>query len=102
MKTSIRIASEGRQPAHVPLFRLRLGSGGSIGPVALKRVWSSAAQSSMVSVSREAVGRGGSHYTYILSGPAHLALPGAPLEQEIRRLLLGCLVTAHIELSRIV
>lgn len=87
----------------VPVFRLRLRNGGSIGPSELKRIWSIAAASDDVVVSREGswLGNPRSPFVYVMSGPAHLADLSA-VEKRLRDLLQETLTTAHIDLTRLV
>lgn len=58
---------------HVPQFQFRLARGLSIGPVALKRLWSAACGCSDVTVSRELTraNEDRSGYRYSLWGPPH-------------------------------
>jgi len=85
----------------VPIFRLRLRNGASIGPATLKRLWSIAAASDEIAVSREAIRLGDTRgvHAYVVSGPSHLANLTS-VETELRRLLQEALNTAHIELTR--
>lgn len=72
---------------HVPLFKLRLNAGQSIGPQNLRTLWSRACGSNNVSVSRQIL-RGGpaDKPSYLLHGPANTAdLPS--IEQRLRTLI---------------
>ena len=87
----------------LPIFRLRLRNGVSIGPTLLKRLWSLAAESEAVSVSRD-VGRPGQasvHHTYVVSATG-VPYNVAATETNLRRLLQERLSAAHIELTRLV
>ncbi len=102
MNPSIRISPSRRDGIYVPIFRVRLRNGASIGPVQLKHLWSLAARSEEVSVSRDAgrLAHASIHHTYIVSGPANLAdLP--TIETNLRRLLQERLSAAHVELTRL-
>lgn len=91
-----------RTSTMLPIFRLRLRNGASIGPVLLKRLWSLAAASDQVSVSRD-VGRPGHasvHQTYIVSAPG-TPWDVATVETTLRRLLQEQLSAAHVELTRL-
>jgi len=67
-------AMKGTTRAQVPHFQFRLRHGVSIGPTALKRLWSAACGCDDVSVLREADrgSYGGSSYRYCLCGPPQL------------------------------
>jgi hypothetical protein len=85
---------------HVPLFRFRLSNGQSIGPLALRRLWSSACGSDDINVTRETrdAGHGTQSHTYSLCGPAKIAnLP--TIEARLRRLLDEMALTATITLT---
>ena len=87
----------------LPIFRLRLRNGASIGPALLKRLWSLAAQSEEVGVSRD-MGRPGHvsvHHTYVVSacGVPHDV---ATVESNLRILLQERLSAAHVELTRLI
>ena len=101
MRQAIRITGE-REPtsACVPILRLRLRNGSSIGPVVLKRLWSLASGSEEVRVFRDS-GSGAHtvHPTYVVSGPARLLGSGL-VETNLRKLLQEQFATAHIELTR--
>jgi hypothetical protein len=87
----------------LPIFRLRLRNGASIGPVLLKRLWSVAAGSEEVGVSRD-IGRPGHasiHHTYVVSAPG-IPWDVAAVETSLRHLLQERLSAAHIELMRLV
>jgi len=59
---------------HVPLFKLRLVNGQSIGPLPLRNLWSRACHSDNVSVSRQMERLGTKGQTsYLLHGPANMA-----------------------------
>jgi hypothetical protein len=87
----------------LPIFRLRLRNGASIGPALLKRLWSLAAESEEVSVSRD-TGRPGHasvHHTYVVSAPG-VPWDVATVETNLRRLLQERLSAAHVDLMRLV
>jgi hypothetical protein len=87
----------------IPLFQFRLRNGVSIGPSALRRIWSTASGSSEVTVSRELrrIGTERTDHVYSLSGPANLFdLP--TVETRLRHLLQDALTQAYIELRRLV
>ncbi|HEY6895094.1 MAG TPA: hypothetical protein VI258_13050 [Rhodanobacteraceae bacterium] len=88
-----------RKPEFVPIFRLRLRNGGSIGPELLKRLWSLAAGSEHVGVSRTLLGPEGaaSYVVTAQSAPADVA----SVEARLRRLLQERLSTAHVQLTRL-
>jgi len=93
----------GQVKSMVPIFRLRLRNGASIGPTLLKRLWSLAAGCEDVSVARDAVrpGHASIHHTYVVS--AHSAPADvATVESNLRRLLQDQLSSAHIEVTRLV
>jgi hypothetical protein len=99
---AIRLSPRKKTDA-VPIFRLRLRNGASIGPTLLKRLWSLAAGSDDVSVSRDAgrPGHASIHHTYVVSAnspPADLS----SVELNLRRLLQERLSAAHVELTRLV
>lgn len=72
---------------HVALFRFKLNSGQSVGPVALRALWSRACESNDVSVSRQASRFGGGTQTsYLLHGPANIA-DLRNVEQRLRTLI---------------
>jgi len=80
-------ASERPVDKHVPLFKVRLIAGQSIGPQSLRSLWSKACGSNDVSVSRQAV-RGGpaEKPNYLLHGRADTAdLPA--IEKRLRALV---------------
>jgi hypothetical protein len=87
----------------LPIFRIRLRNGGSIGPGPLRRVWSLALGSQNVSVSRNEgrLGRAPAYQTYIVSA---IAVPSdmKSLETTLRRLLQDHLSVAHIELTSMI
>lgn len=72
---------------HVPLFKLRLVSGQSIGPGPLRNLWARACSSDDVSVSRQATRLGANKQTsYLLQGPA--STPDLQsVEQRLRTLM---------------
>jgi hypothetical protein len=84
---------------HVPLFLFRLSNGQSIGPSALRRLWSTACGTDDVVVSRETRegGHGAPIHTYTLCGPASANLPN--IEARLRRLLAETALTATITLT---
>lgn len=81
---------------HVPLFKLRLNTGQSIGPQHLKSLWSRACGSSNVSVSRQAVRAGPPDKpSYLLHGPANMAdLPS--VEHRLRSLIVESKLSGSI------
>jgi hypothetical protein len=81
---------------HVPLFLFRLTSGQSIGPSALRRLWSTACGTDDVTVSRETRETGASTpiHTYTLCGPASTNVSN--IEGRLRRLLAEAALTASI------
>lgn len=81
---------------HVPLFLFRLSNGQSIGPSALRRLWSSACGTDDVTVSRETreTGINAPVHTYTLCGPASTNLSN--IEGRLRRLLADAALTASI------
>jgi hypothetical protein len=87
----------------LPIFRLRLRNGASIGPVLLKRLWMLATGSEEVSVARDA-GRpshASVHAMYIVSAPS-VPRDVVMVETDLRRLLQERLSAAHVELTRLV
>ena len=102
MNSVIRINPRSRSVTHVPIFRLRLRNGASIGPTLLKRLWTLASGSEDVRVSRDG-GRPGQtsvHHTYVVSAAGSLADVNS-VELHFRRLLQERLSAAHIELTRL-
>lgn len=87
----------------LPIFRLSLRNGASIGPALLKRLWALATGSEQVSVSRDTArpSHASVHDMYIVSAPS---VPGdvATVETNLRRLLQERLLAAHVELTRLV
>jgi hypothetical protein len=85
---------------YIPLFRFRLGTGQSIGPTALRRLWSTACGSDDVNVTRETrdAGYGEQSHTYSLCGPSNTANL-ANIEARLRRLLAATALTATITLT---
>ena len=83
----------------VPIFRLRLLNGGSIGPASLKRLWALAAQSDDIGVARDGHGPAGSS-SYIVSATSAPS-DVASVETRLRRLLQETLLAAHIQLTRL-
>ncbi|HJR73636.1 MAG TPA: hypothetical protein VJ806_08355 [Luteimonas sp.] len=72
---------------HVPLFKLRLVSGQSIGPGPLRNLWARACSSNDVSVSRQAARLGANKQTsYLLQGPANTPDLHS-VEQRLRALM---------------
>ena len=85
---------------HVALFKFNLSSGQSIGPVALRSLWSRACESADISVSRQTYRNGaGTKNTYLLH--ASPRLKDLPLVETRLRLLmnesklLGTLTAVH-------
>ena len=87
----------------VPIFRIRLRNGGSIGPDPLRRLWSIALGSQEVSVSRDEgrPGQTAAHQTYTVSA---IAVPRdiKTIEVTLRRLLQDRLAAAYIELTSMI
>jgi len=83
-------------PHHVPLFLFRLSNGQSIGPSALRRLWSTACGTSDVVVSRETreSGQGAPIHTYTLCGPTNVNVMS--IETRLRRLFAEAALTATI------
>ncbi len=72
---------------HVPLFKLRLNAGQSIGPRSLRSLWSKACGSSDVSVTRQTFRTGPTEKpSYLLHGPAGMA-DLVTIEQRLRDLI---------------
>lgn len=88
--------------AHVPQFQFRLRHGSSIGPVALKRLWSAACGCDDVTVSREparaASDRTG--YRYSLWGPPH-RFDLVAVEARLQLTLRARFPEAHVMLFRL-
>ncbi len=81
---------------HVPLFKLRLVSGQSIGPKPLRSLWAQACSSDNVSVSRQAARLGANKQTsYLLQGPANTPDLHS-IEQRLRRLIDNFKLTGSI------
>ena len=80
----------------VPLFLFRLNNGQSIGPSALRRLWSDACGTNDVMVSRETrdSALGAPIHTYTLSGPANVNVLN--IEGRLRRLFADAALTATI------
>jgi len=92
-----------KSSAMLPIFRLRLRNGASIGPALLKRLWSLAAQSEEIGVSRD-MGRPGHvcvHHTYVVSARG-VPWDVATVETNLRSLLQERLSAAHVELTRLI
>lgn len=87
----------------LPIFRIRLRNGGSLGPGPLRRMWSLALGSQNVSVSRNEarLGHAPAYQTYIVSA---VAIPPdmKRLETALRQLLQDHLAVAHIELTSMI
>lgn len=83
----------------VPIFRLRLYNGGSIGPVILKRLWALAIGSEDVGVARDSHTNAGaaSYLVSATSPPSDVA----SVEMRLRGLLQERLSAAHIQLTRL-
>ena len=99
--TAMLAARKQRAGTMLPIFRIRLRNGASIGPVLLRRLWSLALGSQDVSVARDQ-GRPGqiaAYQTYIVSA---IGIPGdvTRVETALRQLLQERLAVAHIELTR--
>jgi hypothetical protein len=86
----------------IPLFQFRLRNGMSIGPVALRRIWSTASQSQHVTVSRELrrLGNQQSGHVYSLNGPPNLC-DLSTIEIRLRNLLNDVLPEVHVVLIRL-
>ncbi len=81
---------------HVPLFRLRLVSGQSIGPKPLRNLWARACSSDDVSVSRQLARFGANNQTsYLLHGPANMG-DLRSVEQRLRALVDNSKLLASI------
>jgi hypothetical protein len=89
--------------SYVPIFRLKLRNGASIGPSTLKRIWSLAAMSNEVVVSRDQVrdGPASRHNAYVVSCLVPIG-ELTSIESTLRRLLQQHLSAAHIELTRLI
>jgi hypothetical protein len=85
---------------YIALFRFRLSEGQSIGPAALRKLWSTACGSNDVKVSRVASGPGygAQSHTYSLCAPAKTANL-ATVEVRLRRLLADTALTATLTLT---
>jgi len=85
---------------YIALFRFRLSQGQSIGPLALRKLWSNACGSDDVKVSRSASGPGygTQSHTYSLCAPAK-TVNLANIEVRLRRLLAETALTATLTLS---
>lgn len=81
---------------HVPLFLFRLSNGQSIGPAALRRLWSNACGTEDVVVSRQTrdSGHGAPIHTYTLSGPTNVNVLN--IEGRLRQLFADAALTATI------
>lgn len=104
MSSPIRIGPPSASSSNrVPIFRLRLRNGASIGPTTLKRVWSTAAGSSDVGVSRETRRFGSARipHVYVMSGPPHIG-DLKSIETRLQTLLQETFAMAHIELTRLI
>jgi hypothetical protein len=89
-------------PTHIPLFQFRLSSGQSIGPQALRRLWSTACRTEDVTVSREIrkVGYGRQGHVYSLCGSPKM--PDLPdIEVRLRNLLQANASSATVTLTRL-
>lgn len=87
---------------HIPLFNLRLGDGRTIGPKALRRIWSEASGSQDVEVSRttfHSVGRP-DHRLYTLSGPRSMHGLDA-IESRLRSLMRERTAGSMMTLTRL-
>ncbi|MGA9421087.1 MAG: hypothetical protein WBW61_01930 [Rhodanobacteraceae bacterium] len=86
----------------VSLFNLRFSDGRTIGPEALRRLWSEACGSRDVAVSRttfESAGRPG-HRIYTLSGPRSMAGLDA-VELRLRTLMRDRVAGSVVKLTRL-
>lgn len=82
----------------VPIFRLRLHNGGSIGPQLLKHVWSRALGSERVGVARASMGSGA--VSYVMTAPSTLG-DVSSVETRLRLLLQKELPTFNLQLTRL-
>lgn len=89
----------GRKGELVPIFKLRLHNGGSIGPDLLKEIWASAVGSERVGVARTSTGPSGV-MSYVVTAPATPA-DVCSVEKRLRFLLQQKLATAYIQLTRL-
>jgi hypothetical protein len=89
----------GRKSEFVPIFRLRLHNGGSIGPELLKHIWSLALGSERVGVARTLTGPAGA-VSYVVTAPSTPS-DVSSVEMRLRLLLQQKLSTAHIQLTRL-
>jgi hypothetical protein len=103
MDIPIRIAGQRGRQDGVSIFRLKFRDGTSIGPALLKRIWSLAAGSEDVSVSRDSAPHGLSsmHASYIV-GAFVLPRNLDEIEANLRRLLQDRLSGTYVELRRLV
>jgi len=85
---------------YIALFRFRLSEGQSIGPIALRKLWSTACGTSDVKVSRAASGPGygAQSHTYSLCAPPK-TVNLAAIEVRLRRLLAEMALTATLTLT---
>jgi hypothetical protein len=85
---------------YIALFRFRLSDGQSIGPSALRKLWSNACGTDDVKVSRVASGPGygAQSHTYSLCAPAK-TINLAHIEVRLRRLLADTALTATLTLT---
>ena len=83
----------------VPIFRLRLYNGGSIGPAILKRLWALALGSEDVGVARDSHTNGGAA-SYLVSATS-MPIDLISVETRLRHLLQERLSAAHIQLTRL-
>ena len=85
----------------VPVFHLRLGADRSIGPVVLRRIWSTASELEDVSVARTLypMGRERQEYLYALCGPARTGNLDV-IESRLRQLLGDAIAGASVTLTR--
>lgn len=99
----MRMVSRAATPTRVPLFQFRLRNGISIGPKALRRIWTTASGSSDVTVARELrrIGTERMDHVYSLSGPPNL-LDLPTVETRLRQLLQDALTQPYIELRRLI
>jgi hypothetical protein len=97
------MARRAAMQTQVPLFQFRLRNGMSIGPTALRRIWTTASGLNDVTVSRELrrIGTERTDHVYSLSGPANMFdLP--MVETKLRNLLQAALIQPYIELRRLI
>ena len=85
---------------YIALFKFRLSEGQSIGPLALRKLWSNACGTNDVKVSRAASGPGygAQSHTYSLCAPPK-TVNLASIEVRLRKLLADAALTATLTLT---